>query len=41
MSDQNKTTVETQRWLAYAKRDLDAAQALFRQGDMFPSKCVS
>ena len=35
MSDQNKTTVETQRWLAYAKRDLDAAQALLNQGDIF------
>lgn len=35
MSDQNKTTIETQRWLAYAKRDLEAAQALLNQGAIF------
>jgi HEPN domain-containing protein len=35
MSKQNKIVAETQRWLAYAQRDLNAAQTLLTQGDTF------
>jgi HEPN domain-containing protein len=35
MSERNKVVAETQRWLTYAQRDLNAAQTLLAQGDTF------
>jgi HEPN domain-containing protein len=35
MSELNKVVAETQHWLAYAQRDLNAAQTLLTQGDTF------
>jgi HEPN domain-containing protein len=35
MSEANKIVAETQRWLAYARQDLTAAQALAAQAQSF------